>query len=870
MLQVSDMIHAVRSCLNRIGYQEDLILPDYKFTDFLSKSTSDASVVRQIELAAFSQTPPSIRSACLGVTVPLDSSAESIRPFSSLGAPQLFALHPEDRLVRRWKINATGNPEPIETIEFDTLESTFDRHRSEWGPRRISDAKTLTFIDGPAQLDFFDFGLLPALEASLRVRLEHELNNVLVRCKDVYTESSSVQEFNADLIPLFRLVFRLVAAKMMIDRGSQTAWSQLDAGSVVAAVDAFYFSNEDAPPVLKDEPVQKIAWQIIREGLNLQNLTVETLAHLYENAFVTEEVRRQQSVHATPQAVAEYMLRQLPLPEIPIEERLVFEPFCGAAPFLVAALGRLRDLLPSTMSPVDRHAYFVRMLSGVENDEFSLEIARYSLILADYPNPNGWRLTCVDNAYTDSQLDDAIRAATIVLCNPPFGDFLADERDSTTALTKEAEALRRVLSIAPRVLGFVLPRSFLDRGDCRQLRLDLVAKYRNVSVMCLPDKVFQKASQEVVLIIADNVSHLKEPYSFATVRSNDYDKFLRTGAPTWLERSSTLIRRENDVVLARTPLQSIWDRLSTYETFGSQAEIHVGIHYKTGSLAECVMDAEGNDFVPGIANVDGYFEPYIVRDHQFMCLDPDRMRDNAYLRPWDRPKVIVNRARTSRDYWNIAGALDEQGLYVSRQFYGIWPTGTLPVEVLVSLINGPVANAYLFGYPSKRDNLITWMNRIPIPTFTDEHVEMIKLMVQDYYSVRGQWLSDDPQQMATSGAEARCLSLLYKIDALVLEAYNLPEKLEHDLLAQFDGIPRRPLPYNFPGYGAKYENAKDSLRADRDYNTIVKEYEVLVEKKYGLGLTPEEVAHMELVRRRIDDYNAPYYDPIIKALSARD
>jgi hypothetical protein len=32
------------------------------------------------------------------------------------------------------------------------------------------------------------------------------------------------------------------------------------------------------------------------------------------------------------------------------------------------------------------------MLSGLENEEFSREIARLSLMLADYPNPNGWQL----------------------------------------------------------------------------------------------------------------------------------------------------------------------------------------------------------------------------------------------------------------------------------------------------------------------------------------------------------------------------------------------------------------------------------------------------------------------------------------------
>lgn len=51
-----------------------------------------------------------------------------------------------------------------------------------------------------------------------------------------------------------------------------------------------------------------------------------------------------------------------------------------------------RRLAGSGRESNERHDYFVRMLAGMEIDSFAGEVARLSLMLADYPNPDGWRL----------------------------------------------------------------------------------------------------------------------------------------------------------------------------------------------------------------------------------------------------------------------------------------------------------------------------------------------------------------------------------------------------------------------------------------------------------------------------------------------
>lgn len=868
-IEAPEMLSVVRGCLLGIGYQEDLLLTDYKFRDFLKETNSFDGESSAIELAAFAQSPPSYRSACIGITVPRDESSQPIARFRALGTPQILALYPKRQVARRWKIPAAGDPEHLDEFSFDTLASKFQQKREEWSPQRILSAKTLAFVEGAAQLDFMDLGLLPALEAELRPKLNLDIQNIIVCCRNVYEQWYVGGNFDSILAPLFRLIFRLIAAKMLIDREDKPEWLDMDAVSVIREVEAFYFPNEQAEQALEDIPIQTAAWEQIRTGLSLQNLSSETLAYVYENAFVTQEVRQRLSVHATPQEIAEYIVRQLPIKQIDWQKRIVFEPFTGAAPFLTAALGRLRELLPENLSATDRHAYFVEMLCGLESDPFSREIARYSLILADYPNPNGWRVDVAD-AFRDPRFDQYLQLAKIVLCNPPHEDFPLEERNSLpseASVNKGAEALRRILKHPPAMLGFVLPRSFLGRSAFRQLRQDVVAKYRNVSVTVLPDKTFRLASQEVALIIADNVGRQDQPYSYASVTSAGYSAFLRTGEPTYKESYSVPDRRNDDVILWRTPLQSVWDALENCSTLSSLAEIHVGVHYESGQLSACISNEPKTDFIEGVASVNGYLEPYLFRDYQYLCSRPDVMRDNAYKLPWDRPKVLVNRGRLSRGYWHIAGAIDETGLMVGRQFYGVWPRDDTSIELLAAIISGPVGNAYLSGFPEKRDNRIKWINQIPVPQFTREQMELIVSLAQEYGSQRGQWIAE-PQR--GDHYEGRCRELLYQIDAAVLEAYALPADLERVLLDRFDELERRPLPFRFSGYGEEYGRAKEALQKEKVYRALLKQYHALVDKKYLSALTTTESEELERMRQGIDDYNTPFYKPILQALSAND
>ncbi len=120
----------------------------------------------------------------------------------------------------------------------------------------------------------------------------------------------------------------------------------------------------------------------------------------------------------TPSYVAEYLVSRLPIEDIDPDQLSVCDPMCGHGTFLVAALRRLRTLLPGDSSPEARHDFFVDHISGRDIDPFSVEVARLTLTLADLPNPDGWDIKQAD-AYLDRALEAVAERTTVFLTNPP-------------------------------------------------------------------------------------------------------------------------------------------------------------------------------------------------------------------------------------------------------------------------------------------------------------------------------------------------------------------------------------------------------------------------------------------------------------------
>ena len=786
------LLTTAREGLRAIGYQDDLLPEEYKFADILGQNEP-----RKIEIAGFAQEPLSYLSSCIGIAVPSQPDPESIMAYRSLGAPQILALHPDDKKILRWKILAASKPELIEAIDPAHLRNAILTNKDDWNPEKVLRAKSMRFTGQASQLDFFDIGLIPMIEEVVYKKLDDLILDVLTISRSVYQE---YHDTDPNYDALVRLVFRLIAAKLLGDRQHSDKWLNSNAQAVIREVENFYFQNTPPQAVLEDIHVQNAAWHRIRSAFSFQNLSVEALAYIYENTLVDPDTREKLGIHATAYLIAEYIIQQLPIDDLPLEECRFFEPFAGHAPFLIAALRKLRTMLPAGTSTEKRHDYFVRLLAGMEYEALACEVAGYSLILADYPNPNGWRIEKA-NVFTSPKLDNYLTQANIVLCNPPYEYFPKNERlsyPSLRSVNKAVEALSRVLEKAPRMLGFVLPRTFVDGQMYVEVRKRISNLYNNISFVALPANAFNYSDAETVLLIAHRERTAQPTWKFALVDRKDYKQFLFTGQTTWQVQASTGFIEDqlnrNNPILWYTPIHHLWDALASLPRLESVAEIHRGIEYKSfrKNKAELVTDVPREGFAKGLRLTTKGFEPYVPTYFAYFNMNREKMLYEAYKHPWEKPKVIANAGRIQSDRWVIASVVDDKGLVCYQNFHGIWPTANYPVEVIAALINSPIASAFLSTHRSAWHNRKETISQIPIPEFRHSQIRRIVSLVREYMLLREQW---EPWQEHSKDSESRCRGIIKQIDAELLTAYNLPRELEFRLLEYFHGY-ERPGPFS--------------------------------------------------------------------------
>ena len=784
----------VKRGLTETGYVGSLIQENYEFADILAPKYS----VGSIPLAAFAQDPPSYRNACFGVV--LANGVEGpplVASCRSLGAPQILEVHHDH--INRWKMTGEGQPQFLEQVMATDVPALFQRHREDWSPVRILRAKSAGGSTA-SQLDFFDLGFLPLLEHQARHKLDLLLQETVELSRQEFQRSSAFSDDHYP--PLFRLLFRLIAAKVLADRGHPGDWLGDDPQLTINAVQTFYFKETTPEAVLSHPQTQMVAWERVKKSFHFQNLSVDSLAYVYENTLVAPETRRLFGIHSTPPAIAEYITRQLPFEDLPLNQRRIFEPFAGHAVFLVAAMQRMRELMPSDMNSAQRHRYFVKMLSGIEMDDFAREVARLSLMLADYPNPDGWRLYGADALKSELFMQE-LRAARIVLCNPPFEDFDGSERltyKSLFSVRKPAFILHRVLQQPPELLGFVLPRSFLMGRGYREVRSHIGQAYSSIEVVALPDKVFRHSDAEAVLLLASKRGGQAGRLRTSDVEKGDLEHFYLTHEPTRRSEDDFEVATNTfDSSMWLPALQDVWKATSRMKRLSDVADIHRGIEYNVpfqSNESHLVSETSRPGYSLGIQKVKGTVEPFLIRKMVYLNVSQDRMRGSAYRHPWEERKVVVNAARRTRGAWPIAASIDYLGVVCYQNFHGIWPNDSISLETLAAILNGPVSNAYVATREGKRDVHRKTLLGIPIPDLHADQDEAVSSLVHKYTEVREQWVAGT---LADTEARDTCGSLLRLIDAEVLRAYDLSPRTERSLLDYFTDQPR-PGPVAFKEY----------------------------------------------------------------------
>lgn len=812
--------------VGKLGYTGELLRRSYVFSDLFATT----NVLRTIPAAAFGGRPRGFDNACLGLVLANGTRGASLlHQYRALGAPVMFELDEahlhEWRSARKEDATVRVNSVPFEGIE------RYLHDQPHLSASRLLNAKNAAMFADDGQLDFFDAGLIPALEAVVTDKLDKLLRGAIAAGTAQYQESYGKE---APAGPFLRLTFRMLAAKMLHDRqhrGFRNIDPQ-DLTSILGSVENLYKTDQR---IVKHAPTQRAIATHLWTSLSLENVSVDVLANIYENTLVTDATRKAQGTHSTPYAVARYILHRLPIEEIPEEDRFVMEPCSGHGIFLVAAMQRLRGLLSPDLASSKVHGYLAKRLVGLENDEFALEVSRLCLMLADPPYASGWRLQNED-VFNSEQFSVEARKARIFIGNPPFEMFKGDRYSQKGY--KPARLLEQVFENMAdgALLGFVMPRKFLDGKDYAEARNLMASRFGEMELVSLPDRVFENAAAETVLAISRAPASISKQtrIAYSYVEGRDAEHFLTRYEVSGTESAKRTPEEARESLLV-VRLREVWEHLAENSPrLDSLASVKRGLEWKPD--LSVVSEKPSPGFSRGLYSARGVLSQYCPPATVFVDTRPQSQKSSAYKHRWSQPKVLLNRGRASVvGHWCLSAFADDDGIVPSQRFYGIWLNSDSgwTGNTLAAVLNGPLANVFVGLRENKRDIQKPTVAAIPVPQLSAADVDALEILVGNYQDAVG------------SGRHTEGHALLCEIDSLVITGYGLPIVMAHRLVSVLDGQ-RRPIPFKF--------DYPDSFTSEQVYPMLTDAHEelrALLRAKEEKDLSKKELARLKRLEGEI-------------------
>jgi type I restriction-modification system DNA methylase subunit len=741
--------------------------------------------------------------------------------------------------------------------------------------------KIATEVKGNPQLDFFDAGLLPVLADFFQIKLKDLLERTFRKVANRYLSIHNEQPSVAFLFPY---LFRFVTAKIFMDRADSRGWQHLKSPlEVLQKAEAHSGSGllSKLPKEFLHPSVMEEAWMNIARSFHFQNLSVPDLAFIYESSFINESNRKDLGIHSTPLGLAGYLVQHIPWETLPVNSRRIFEPFCGHGIFLASAMERLREDLPSSMSGKDRHKYFQRMLVGVEKDPLAIEVCRLVLTLSDYPNANSWELY-QDDVFAWPDWKNQLSSASVVLSNPPYEHFSSEGRESIQAskATPPAELIHRIMSKPPAVLGLILPQSFLTSPLYQDANRRIASNYAEVSIVELP-RIFRYADNETIALIAcerkSNNTQVRIQYSEVSI--DDTDSFYQDFRTSKRRSEDRILAEGNEpFTLWISSKEDLWDHMKHLPRLEDVGTIRKGLSWKRrkdglsgrSDRQDVASDEPKVGFHIGAEKMAGNLTQFSLTRSRYLSLrnEDQDPRTNAHANPWHLPKVVCNAARLRRHSpWRIAAWADSEGLAFTNVYFAIWPKRGVSEYALAAVLNSPVANAFSFSRDLDKHNHIATLKALPVP----ETRYLLRSGQLHKQAKKLQSLLREPARGTAAIAEQ-----LLRLDAAVLDAYELPDVLQRRLLDIFHDT-HRPVLVNFPGYFPDHfkdcVSLSDLIRVQYDWDSTNERRCELIKRSIAPATmsTDEsvELKHLQDLADLLIRLKAPYPDFQLEDLVSR-
>jgi hypothetical protein len=819
-----------------------------------------------VPVAAFAGRPFDSWSACIAAVNLNGNSKDSAATVQSLGASIVFVCGSAG--IDWWAMGPNG-PTISRPVSWSDVAGVFQDNKDDLAPSRIYNAKLRRPIAQSKQLWFFDAGLMPAVELN---RGETLLRLVEIAIDELHKELSAKLETRQGQEDAYRTVFWLLAAKVLHDKRVEN-FIRIDLKNVDEVFDRIgkhHGETDRYPPFGREgrRAIDSVAATFERCG-SLADVSSESLAFVYENALIDKaagakrrkkgekpyDIRKELGIHSTPSTLIHHMLSQMwgLIEEIKPEDRDVFEPACGPAPFLTASMRWLREWnrkSPNTAT----HDYLRSHLHGLEADGFAIELAKLALTLADEPHGNSWQLTKGD-MFLPGVLAKQTKKAHVLLANPPYEAFTPAQRshyaklgEAVTAKSKATEMLLRALPQLPSggVFGVVMPQGILHDKESRAVRERLLADFDLSEISVYADSLFEHGDHEVAVLIGRRKRQRTKPMML------QYRRVREQGMAAFKDRMLFSLEREvspsrfvtsANATMWIPDLVEIWDYLAVQPRLGNSVFVQQGRQYWHEERLEhsgLMSKSRKAGFVQAVLRADVDYSIYDLPKRVWIDQSRRAFRTQGGGARPGHPQVVVNYNPVSRSAWRLKAAEDDNGFAISSNFVVFRPiVADLPLRVIWAVLNSPVANAYAYSWSSKRHMLVGEWRSFPLPVANTKVCRAIEHAASAYLSAIE--ASESAYMKPKSKEDVR--TALLALDAEVLKLYDLPVGLERQLLELFAGVERKGVGCDFHGYPAGWisRHAQGSLELPNDGRPVWERIASL-----AASLPDEMIAHLPI------------------------
>ncbi len=863
---------------------------------------------------AYCRAPHDLRSAGIAViNVPIGgTSQQAVGSMKAAGAPVVITLggHHDWEL---WRQSFTGSPHLERFGESKKLGGFLHEYRSILNPDAIYRAKLWGRIDAKAhQPEMLDLNYLPLIEQRLGEKVAGLLEECFSHLLDEFGWSYKEGMSPGRAKWLVQAPFWLLAAKVLRDKQvhSFKGVNLTDFTATFGKLAKHYQSKHAEPTPVTVAKYQEAALTEVARRIDrfhsLELMSTEALGHIYESAIINKETRKRWGTHSTPVWLIDYMLGRLrPLiADMHPSKRRVFEPAVGHGGFLVGALRVLDELMPAG-DRLQRKDYLRKRLSGVDIDDFSQEVARLALTLADVPNANGWSLDCQD-MYEGDTLETRISQADIILANPPFEDFSASERPQGSLVNKAAEVVKQAMLHLPRggIFGFVLPQTFLSSKEGIETRRRMLNDCDVMEMTLFADKVLEFGEPESMIILGHKSPTLTRQRNltiYQRVREKQVPVFKGCFEPSSKDEvDQARFSQLADADCTLPVLPELWSHLARLPKLQDVALVGRGFSFRSkadpafepGTIMQSKKPFPGS--VAGHGSVNEVRYTHERPEELWFNLSDKAIATQRAGTVVGVPQVLLNHGRISRTEWRLQAVLDAEGHAVTGRVLMIRP----PVEKLSLLsvwgiMNSPLAHLYAYSLSGTRDVLLGDIQKMPFPAKVSLHsTKRLDRAVRCYLDAAQQFSelssngllveSDDlfhgisVESQSIEQAKMGLMYLHWRVDAEVLRLYALPPELERALLDTFRGVERRGVPFRqneyFPAHFTDLQRLEDLLAITGEWEQTSARKTELIEKKIRNEASDDELkelARLKMLTEARGELFAPLPLPQLATIKAR-